>query len=561
MIDKKTKRNLNPFAMVLLVIPLAAQAAPVTPGAGSILQQIQPAVPQVPSSTDTGLSIRQEGGERLPATAPFLVKSIRITGNKVFDTATLHALVADAEGHELTLGQIEELATKITDYYHAHGYPLSRAIIPAQTIKGGVVEIEVIEANYGKIRLDNKSRVNDPLLEKTLSSLQGGSPISQLPLDHSMLLLSDIPGVAMRATLKPGETVGTSDLMVVADPAPFVSGNLALDNYGNKYTGRTRLGGTVNVSNPLHHGDVLSFSALSSGSGMNYGRASYETLLNGAGTRVGASYSALHYILGDTLASLNGHGNADVGSLWAKHPLIRSRDVNLYGQVQYDHLNLQDHIDATNIKTDRHLDNWTGSLAGDYRDGVLSGSVNTWNLALTSGHVAFDDAAAQFADAATARTQGGFSKWNGSYSRLQGLSQDNSLYVALSGQWTHDNLDASQQMVAGGPYTVRAYDMGVLSGDSGYLGTLELRHSLGQVLGGQWQAVVFYDSEHVVVNRNTWAPGPDSANLSGVGVGLDWTGSGQWSARTYIATSVGSTPVLIAGNSSSRAWVQIAKGF
>lgn len=539
------------IAAILFALPLMAQAAP--PGAGEILQQITPSLPPAPSSSETGLRIQGEGGEKLPATKPFMVKRIEITGNTLFDTDTLHKLVADSEGRELTLPQLEELASRITDYYHNHGYPLSRALIPAQTIKEGVVTIEVVEAKFGRIKLDNRSSVGSPLLDETLSSLKVDEPIEQKKMDHALLLLSDTPGVAVDATLSPGEKVATSDLSIIAEPTPFVSGGAMLDDYGNKYTGRNRIGATVFISNPLHHGDVLSLSGLSSGSGMNYGRLAYDTLLNGYGTHAGASYSALHYILGDSLSNLNGHGTADVGSAWVRHPLIRSRNFNLYGQIQYDHLKLDDHIDASGIRTDRHLDNFTGTVSGDNRnvDGV-----NTWSLELASGHVGFDDSTAQLADAVTAKTQGSFSKWNLNLSRLQSLGRLTSLYAGLSGQWSNANLDPSQQMVAGGPYTVRAYDMGVLSGDEGYLGTVELRQNLNP----SWQAVAFWDSEHVVVNKNQWVAGTNSATLTGAGVGLDWT-NGNWNARGYVAARIDSPPALVAASSSSRIWVQVGKGF
>ncbi len=134
------------FAALLAAFsPLAAQAAdPVPPSAGSLLQEIQPVKPPVPSSTETELTIEREDGAKLPPGAPFKVKTLRISGNTLFDT--LHALVADAEGKNLTLSQLSELAARITGYYHSHGYPLARAIIPAQVIRGGIVNIEIIEA-------------------------------------------------------------------------------------------------------------------------------------------------------------------------------------------------------------------------------------------------------------------------------------------------------------------------------------------------------------------------------------------------------------------------------
>jgi hemolysin activation/secretion protein len=294
---------------------------------------------------------------------------------------------------------------------------------------------------------------------------------------------------------------------------------------------------------------------------MNYGRIAYESLLNGQGTRLGGAYSALHYVLGGSLAPLNGHGTAQVESLWAKHPLVRSRDANLYGQIEYDRMQLRDHIDASELRSDRQVGSWTASLSGDARDALLSGGVNIWNLGWTAGRVGFDDSAAQLADAASARTQGGFSKWSASLARLQGLSQKSALYLSFSGQWANANLDPSKKMIVGGPYTVRAYDMGAVSGDSGYVGTAEFRHDLGAAWQGQWQAVAFIDSAHVTVNEHLWAAGVNSARLSGAGVGLNWTGPEQWSAKVYVAAPVGSTPALVASTASARAWIEIGKGF
>ncbi|HXU93949.1 MAG TPA: ShlB/FhaC/HecB family hemolysin secretion/activation protein, partial [Gallionella sp.] len=342
---------------------------------------------------------------------------------------------------------------------------------------------------------------------------------------------------------------------------PAVTGTVGLDNYGNRYTGKVRAAGAVNFIDPLHHGDILSLSALSSGRGLDYARAGYESLLNGQGTRVGGAYSAVRYILGDTMAALNSHGTAQVASLWVKHPIVRSRDINLYGQLQYDRKQLRDRIDASAIRTDRHLDNWVLSLSGDLRDALLSGGVNTWSLGWTSGRVGFDDAAAQAADAGTAKTQGSFSKWNANFSRLQALTATNALYFTAAAQWANANLDSSEKMVAGGPYTVRAYDVGAMSGDTGYTGTVELRHDFGEAGYGQWQALAFIDSAHVTVNKKPWVVEANSATLTGAGVGFNWIGSGQWQAKAYVASRLGSAPALVGASSATRAWIEVGKGF
>jgi len=553
-------------AMLLLVLaPLAAQAAP---NSGTMLQQLQPVTPPAPSPSGTGLTIQGPSTGKLPESAPFPVTAILIAGNAKIDTKTLHALVADSEGHSITLPQLGELAERITQYYRDHGYPLARAYIPAQIIDSGVVKIEVMEAKYDKIQLDNRSGVDDGLLNDTLSTLHSGQTIGQAGLDHALLLLSDIPGLAVNSTLKPGGTVGTSDLQVGVDADQAVTGNLVVDDYGNRYTGRPRAGGTINWLNPLHHGDVLSLSGLTAGSDLNYGRLSYESLVNGLGTRFGAAYSALDYMLSESLSALNAHGTAQVGSVWGRHPLIRSRDFNLYTQIQYDRLDLRDRVDVSGIKTYRHLDNGTVSVSGDARDTLLSGGINTWIVGWTGGNVGFDNPDAQVSDAASAKTQGLFSKWNANVSRLQSLNEKDALYLAFAGQWAQDNLDSSKKMVVGGPYTVRGYDMGAVSGDSGYIGTAELRHDLWSGPFGQFQAVGFIDSAQVTINRNPWSAGSNRATLSGAGAGLNWlgpklhwVGASQLSARAFVATPVGPVPELVGKTDDVRAWLEMGMGF
>jgi len=69
------------------------------------------------------------------------------------------------------------------------------------------------------------------------------------------------------------------------------------------------------------------------------------------------------------------------------------------------------------------------------------------------------------------------------------------------------------------------------------------------------------DSASVTVNRNPWVAGENTANLSGAGIGLNWNGPQQWSAKTYIAKPVGSVPALVGNTNSARAWVEVSRRF
>src|ERR1700685_2964551 len=107
--------RLLPATLLLMGSSLAAHAAAPAPDAGSLLNQIQPVLPPAPSPNGTGLNIERGSGAATPEGTPFVVKTLLISGNDKIPTATLHALVADAEGKTLTLADLERLTDRITD--------------------------------------------------------------------------------------------------------------------------------------------------------------------------------------------------------------------------------------------------------------------------------------------------------------------------------------------------------------------------------------------------------------------------------------------------------------
>lgn len=531
------------------------QTAP--PDSGQLLQQV-PRTPALAPSSNTGLSIEQPPSAQSSSSAAFPVRVISIVGNTLIPTATLHALVAPGEGMTLTLTQLNSLAARITAAYHAKGYPLDSAYIPAQTLSDGLVRIAVIEARYGEVSLQNNSTISSRPMRMTLAPLSSSAPVSQGALDRSLLLLSDIPGVIVGSVLRPGAAPGSSDLVVNATPAPRYSGTLGLDDYGNRFTNRPRLSGTLNVNSLLGQGDLLDVTAITSGADMSYGRVGYRYLLNGQGTTVGASVSALQYRLGNGLSVLHAHGTAQVQSVYVSQPFIRSVAGNLYGQLEYDHKRLNDNIDVTGIDSNRHTDSWTASLAGDHRD---STGVFNFNVSGTWGKLHFNNPISQFVDMLGPQTRGSYARYNLSLARLQQLSTSNSLYVGFTAQWSSRNLDTSEQFYLGGPDTVRGYDVGAITGSQGNLATIELRHELQLPLPGAWQVSAFADSGHIEAYKDTFAAGPNAARVTSAGLGMHWVGPQSWLVSATISTPVGAAPALLGPTSSTRLWVQVQKGF
>ena len=498
-----------------------------------------------------------------PAEGPFILKKITIIGNESFSDGTLNALLAGAEGTEQDIEQLGKLAARITQFYQRQGYSLVRAIVPAQTISQGNVTIQVIEAKYGQVNMTNTSHVSDGLLSATLAPMQTGTVISDANMYNSLLLMSDIPGLVINSTLSPGAKVGSSDVTLKVADSNSYTANVSVDQHGDAYTGKQRINASVAFNNLAGHGDVLTLSGMSSGSGMNFGRVGYDVLLNGQGTHLGAAYSGLNYRLGSQLSSTQSNGTTQTTSVWVLHPLLLSLDNDVSVQLQYDVNQLKDRIDSASIRTDRTKPSFLVTLAGDKSNAHSRGGFSSWRLGLKSGDLRFDDASAERADASSAATSGRFEKITININHLQNVSDRSSVYLTAKGQWANHNLDSSEKLVAGGTSAVRAYNSGALSGDMGYVGSVEYRYYLTQAFEGMLIAGVFYDTARVMVNQAPWQglTSANSAAISGVGTALYWTGPKQMSANFALAVPADSKSSLVSERPKHTVRLQLNKGF
>ena len=298
------------FCFCLLGFQGLAVAADNKPNAGGILRDM----PSLPGGNDKSQDIKGLGnpGEiELSESEAFEVAKLLISGNTVFATEQIHELVKSMEGTSLTLEQLEKGIENITNLYRSNGYPLARALIPEQVIEDGVIQVYVLEAVWGDIQIFNSSEVLDRVIERVVLELQPGQQVQQQQLDKVSLMLSDIPGVDPRFTLKPGQITGATDLEVLAQPTLPLGAEMLYDNQGSKYTGRDRISLGMQWNNPFRHGDVVGINLLTTGELMNYKRISFETPLAYPGWQAGAAISDLNYTLGDIAASSHSSGSAN----------------------------------------------------------------------------------------------------------------------------------------------------------------------------------------------------------------------------------------------------------
>ena len=484
------------------------------------------------------------------------VARLNIAGSRVYAESVLLQEAGFVPGSQLSLADLRAMAAKISAFYHRNGYFLAQAFLPAQDIKDGVVTIAVHDGRYGKITLRNTSGVADTLANDLLGGLETGAIVAVGPLEHRLLLLSDLPGVQVKSSLVPGESIGASDLIVDLAQGPRVSGSVDADNAGNRYTGKGRVGATVNLNELAGQGDVATLRVLTSGSGLKYARLSYQAQVGKL--KAGVAYSALEYELGREFEPLGAHGTAKIATVYGNYPLVRARNTNVYGQLSFDAKRFNDQVDITQSASDKTARVLSASLYGDHRDNAGGGGLNTFGLTWSTGEVDLQTPSLRAFDAASAGSNGHYNKLGYNAARLQNVTDTVALYAAINGQAASKNLDVSEKMELGGMYGVRAYPEGEAYADQGYVLNLEAR----MALSARMQLVGFVDHGSVTTNKNAWTTGSNRRSLSAAGVGLNWSDpANDIGIKAYYAYKLGNDKALSAPDAAGRFWVQAVKYF
>lgn len=517
-----------------MVFAMGTAQAQTLPDAGRVLRDEAPSPLQKKLPNSVGVSVTPQTGSNIStgSTESIEVKTIRLVGSTAFLESVLLQIVSDVPGKVWTLSQLQEVVIRITKHYRAAGYLVARAYLAPQKIENGQLTISVLEGTLVGVKLENGSRLSEIRAQGRLDHISKSSPANQHSLNRAVLLLGDTPGVgATDARLSPGANIGETVLTVKLNPAPLVTGRVEADNHGGLYTGRNRGGASVDVNSPFGLGERFSARLLGSEGDLLYGRLAAQMPVGSGGLTVGTALGRTAYGLGDTFAGLDAVGRSTSGELFARYPLLRGVDANVYAQAAWEQRKLRDEVRSTATTTDKHAHVGTLSLQADARDGWGGGGSTQGSVALSQGRLGIDSPGAAALDAAGAQTVGRYTKWAWAVQRQQSLGVGWSFGAQVRGQRAGQNLDSSEKLSLGGANGVRAYASGEATGDKGWLASLELRYAISP----QVSASVFYDAGQVTVNAKPYLASPNTLRRSGTGLGLagsygafDWQAAMAW---------------------------------
>nr|WP_236650968.1 ShlB/FhaC/HecB family hemolysin secretion/activation protein [Aquabacterium fontiphilum] len=484
------------------------------------------------------------------------VTHLSLEGCQAIACDAVLAAVSPLPSEPLGMAGIESLAQRVAEVYRRAGYPFVQVVAPPQTVEGGRLRLRIIEGVLGRAAVQGP----DPLVPQAQAFLDSGMPVGQIirerELERTMLLMDDQPGFRVRPTIRPGARAGEGDLDVEVTRQNRVSGEIGLDNIGSRSTGRHRLRAAVSANSPFRFGDRLALNVMTTDEQLWLGSLDYDTPLGATGWRGLAGVARTSYQLGGAFAVLGAKGYADTVTLKGSYAVLRSQRSNVQTSLAWVHKRLEDRYERIGFERNKTSDQLQLSAQFDHRDNWLGGGVSYGQISLTGGHLKLDDDA-RMVDAATARTDGGFTKANLDIARIQRVIGPVSAYLRVSAQWASANLDSSEKYGIGGFLGVRAYPMGEGTGDRGWLSQAELRWSLGQAT-----AFAFADAGRMRINADPWAgSGATHRGLAGAGLGVRWGAEG-WNVESTLASRVrGGKPQAESVDEPVRWFVTVSRRF
>lgn len=457
-------RLLAGFTALLLTGTAAwAQSAPPrlsVPDAGHVLTPPlalpapRPATPVLPRQPD------------LPATGQIHLRfaKVRVVGATLLPAEKIAGAFEGLRGRKVSGAALKAALDRVNALYAEAGYPLGRALVPAQKIKNGILTVRVIEGYVESIAVAADSEKTKALVERMAAPLTAERPLTRRTLERVILLLQDLPGITLGSKFEAMNPQTGGTRLVLAAQVRWVTVGLSLDNRANLQSLPFQPYATATLNNVLGDGDRISLTALLSPRQKDYAfyALGYSQMVSRDGLNVGLDAAWAQTLDDVSLKPFAVRSRVTRLSAQARYPLLRGKDenFNLSGNLYYAGANYSlSHTAVGTFANDRNL---ALQLGGDFMR-VFSPALGfAGSLAITQG-------LAGFAEEPHTRlhTIARFSKLKAEGHAAWQPFENMTVKLGVMGQYSPNSLIASEEVAFGGLSFGRGFDTSEIAGDRG----------------------------------------------------------------------------------------------
>ena len=579
--SKVKKRNFLITLSTLLLF--ASKTANSVPDAGSLLKSEE----DIKNYKKIPRSIPKIDKEKQDKSKPvddlkssIFVNEIKFTGKiKKFKITKLQSLLKDYLNKKLTFSEINEAVDLIQEFYLVNDFFLAKVTLPEQEVIDGIIYININEGQLDTkdpyiIKTDNLRLYKDVLSDYLENALSTG--ITKNGLERALLNINDLPGISAVSTIQPGVEQGSSKIVINVVEDDLVTGNITLDNHGNRYTAKQRSTIKIDVNNPSKIGDKLTITkTFNDDQKFDFSQFDYEVPIGQSGLKAFALASRLEFEIGKELktnpVSL---GNADTYEVGLKYPIQRTNNQSVFLKTSFEKKEIYN--ETTGVLTnDKTVEKAKIGFDFEGRNIFQNDSISGISVSGIFGELDLSKVNSDYTNdqsSTGAKTHGDFSKALFDIYHIHRFTDKINFKYYGSLQYASKNLDSSEKMSLGGVSGVRAYPSGEASGDEGYKFSFEVQYDLSRPdMDFDLIGTLFYDYGKIRQYKdssNITLTTPNEYNLSGWGVSFDLIANERVKLNLGWAQAIGDNDgQSSSGNNSdgrggsSRAWFQVVFRF
>jgi len=425
-------------------------------------------------------------------------ESIEFSRSTLLPDQDLRDLASNYVGRPLTTDDLQRLIDGIAALYEARGVITAAAVLPQQDLGSGRLRVLLVEGRLGQVRLKGDDGV-DPDWVRAWFDLPAGEVVQADTVRQRLVLFNSASDRSAAASFQAGDTFGVTDLLLDLATAPrwqgwsFVESTLGEDSSGLQSAIGLRWSPVGSRGGRLETA-LLSSAAgktISLGASMPMGQDGWRTGLNLAGSRsttvlIGQGGVPLQLDGESRSWAVEVSRTTVLGGPWLgvfNGQLGRVRSTTAIGTLRV----FDREVERAQIGASLSRD--TAEARSTLRSNLVharSGSEATRYLDLGFSHL---------------HSWGESRRWSW---RVNGVVRGADSGTPL----------ASESLLLGGAETVRGYDPGSSSGESGHAVQLELRYRALASASAGAEVYAFWDQGRARHQGST------AVALDSVGLGL-----------------------------------------
>lgn len=442
----------------------------------------------------------------------------------------------------VSLASLDEMVRAIIFAYRDAGRPVVDVLLPEQDITSGVVQLVVIESELGGVRVEGVDSEYEEYLRSQFQ-IKKGEVIRSEEVLRDLTWLNRSPYRKVDLIYSPGYEFGTSDIILNVTESKKAWFYTGYENSGTELLGEDRYifgfnwGDAFGPDKSLSYqfttdAEVDTVKAHSVVYTQGLQNRHYLTLL-GSYVTVDADIPA-----GDGSFLNSGGENSQFSGRYAI-PLAgkanRRREIDFGFDYKSNNNNLEfggAEVFDTTVEIAQLTAGYKTTIQG--RRGVTQidarGFVSPGDLTSFNKNEVFEQSRAGSSADYLYATLG--------IEHQHRLGEDWSLRVKGQGQVSNSNLQASEQLGAGGYDTVRGFEQRIARADEGFWGTIELytpEISVGRIFDWENETdslrlLTFFDSA-TLSNVDRLPDEPNQVEMQSVGAGFRWSYSDWFRLR------------------------------